>query len=92
MSKKNFKKLLTDTYVSDRVSISEDDAIKELTNASFTIRQILSEKEDDEPLQEAKMIVKDMNAGYNSAVKYEKAKVEFLLEKIEEARTLKALA
>ena len=89
---KKFKKILTDTYVSDRVNIDEDKAIEELTNAEFTIRQVLADKEEDDELQTAKVIVKDMSAGYNSAVKYEKAKIEFLLEKIEEVRLLKTLA
>ena len=90
--KKDFKKILSDTYVNDRNNITEEEAVKELTNASFIIRQILKEKEEDTALEEAKLAVKDLNAGYNSAIKFEKAKIEFLLEKIEEARALKAIS
>ena len=86
MAKQDFKKLLTDTYVSDRIQITEDEAIKELTDANFAVKQINREKEEDEELQSAKEIVKDMNAGYNSASKFEKAKIDFLLGKIEETR------
>lgn len=88
---KNFKKILTDTYVSDRVRITEDEAIKELTNSEFVIKQLNHDKEEDEELQAAKAIAKDLNAGYTAAVKYEKAKIDFLLEKIEEQRILKNL-
>jgi len=89
---KKYKKTLTDTYVSDRISITEDEAVKEITDSEFTIRQLLSDKSEDQELESAKIIAKDLNAGYTSAVNYEKAKIEFLLEKVEESRMLKKLA
>lgn len=90
MSKKtNWEKVLTESYVSSKVDISEGDAEKELITAEFAIKQLLHEKESDEQLTAAKEIVKDLNAGYSSAVKYEKAKIEFLLEKIENLRIAK---
>ena len=88
---KQFKKILTDTYVSDRASITEDEAIRELTDSEFVIKQLLNEKDEDEELQAAKVIAKDLNAGYTSAIKYEKAKIDFLLNKIEDARLLAQL-
>jgi len=89
MSSPKYEKLLTDTYVSDRIHISEDDAVKELTECSFEIRKTLKDKEEDTELNSAKIIVKDLSAGYTAAINYEKAKIDFLLEKIEEARAAK---
>lgn len=85
------KKELSDVYVSSRVNISEDQAVKELTEAEFAMKHILDEKDNDEHLQSAKNIVKDLNAGYSSAIKHEKAKIDFLLKKIEEARAIKSI-
>lgn len=90
MAKKtNWEKVLTESYVASKVDISETDAEKELITAEFAIKQLLHEKENDQQLTAAKEIVKDLNAGYSSAMKYEKAKIEFLLEKIENLRIAK---
>ena len=51
---------------------------------------MLEEKEGHTELQAAKEIVKDLNAGFSSAIKYEKAKIEFLLEQIEARRNAAA--
>lgn len=91
MAKKtNWEKVLTESYVASKVDISETDAEKELITAEFAIKQLLHEKENDQQLTAAREIVKDLNAGYSSAMKYEKAKIEFLLEKIEAIRVAKA--
>ena len=90
MSKKtNWEKVLTESYVASKLDISEADAEKELITAEFAIKQLLHEKDEDQQLNAAKEIVKDLNAGYSYAVKYEKAKIEFLLEKIEGIRIAK---
>lgn len=85
------QKLLSDTYVSDRINVSEDDAIKELVDCTMTIASTLREKKEDEQLESARSIVKDLSSGYNSVIKHEKAKIEFLLGKIEEARLLASI-
>lgn len=90
MSSPKYEKLLTDTYVSDRIHITEDEATKELTECSFVIKNTLKDKEADTELNSAKVIVKDLSAGYTAAINYEKAKIDFLLEKIEEARLAKS--
>lgn len=90
MAKKtNWEKVLTESYVASKIGISETDAEKELITAEFAVKEILNEKEGDNQLSAAKEIVKDLNAGYSSAIKYEKAKIEFLLEKIEDLRLAK---
>ena len=90
MSKKNWEKVLSDSFVSNNIDLSEEDAKTKLIESQFAIKQITYEKETDEQLNAAKEICKELNAGYNSAVKHEKAKIEFLLEVIEKKRIAKA--
>ena len=84
--KTNWEKVLTESYVSNRKNLTEEDAEKELVQAEFEIKNILHEKDNNQQLQAAKEIVKDLVSGFGSAVKYEKAKIEFLLEQIENIR------
>lgn len=88
MSKK-WEKILSETFVSNNINLSEEEAKTKLIDAQFQAKSILNDKEDDSQLNAAKEIVKDLNAGYNSALAVEKAKIEFLLEVIEKRRALK---
>lgn len=90
MSKVKWEKVLTEAWVSQNLGLSEEEAKTKLIESQFEIRAALQEKDNDEQLNAAKEIVKDLNAGYSSAVKYEKAKIEFLLEQIEARRAAKA--
>lgn len=90
MSKKKWEKVLSDSFVSNNKDISEEEAKNRLIQSQFAIKQINYEKESDDQLNAAKEIVKELNAGYNSAVKHEKAKIEFLLEVIEAKRIANA--
>lgn len=90
MAKKTkWEKVLTESYVASKLDITESEAEKELITSEFAIKQLTHEKEEDQQLTAAKEIVKDLNAGYSSAAKYEKAKIEFLLERIEGLRYAK---
>ena len=90
MAKTKWEKVLTDSWVSQHKGISEEEAKARLIECEFEIRAALAEKEEDAQLNAAKEVVKDLNAGYSSAIKYEKAKIEFLLEQIEARRFAKA--
>lgn len=90
MSKSNWEKVLSDSFVANNKDLTEEEAKNRLIQSQFTIKQINYEKENDEQLNAAKEICKELNAGYNSAVKHEKAKIEFLLEIIEGKRAAKA--
>lgn len=90
MAKVNWEKVLSEAWVSQHNSISEADAEAKIIECEFEIRAALAEKENDDQLNAAKEIVKDLNAGYSSAIKYEKAKIEFLLEQIEARRAAEA--
>lgn len=92
MSKKNWEKVLSDSFVSNNKDLTEEDAKTKLIESQFAIKHLIGEKEDDDQLNAAKEIVKELNAGYNAATKHEKAKIEFLLEVIESRRIAKANA
>lgn len=85
-SEKKWAKILSDTYVSTNINLTEEEASKKLIEAQFAIKQIGEEREEDEQLSSAREIVKELGAGYSAASKHEKAKVEFLLEVIEGRR------
>ena len=86
MSKVKWEKVLTESWVNQNSSLSEEDAKVKLIESEFEIRNALQEKEGHDQLNAAKEVVKDLNAGFSSAIKYEKAKIEFLLEQIEARR------
>lgn len=86
MSKKNWEKVLSDSFVANNKDLTEEEAKNRLIQSQFAIKEINFEKENDAQLNAAKEIVKDLNAGYGSAIKHEKAKIEFLLEVIENSR------
>jgi hypothetical protein len=88
MSKK-WEKVLSDTFVSNNLNLSEAEAEKALIDAQFQIKDLIAEKDEDQQLNAAREIVKDLNAGYNSVIAMEKAKIEFLLEVIEKRRAIK---
>ena len=84
MGKKN--KVLSSSFVENHQDIAEDEAMEKITQCELTIRDLTEEKKNDDKLNAAKQIVKDLNNGYNSALNYEKAKIQFLLEQIEKIR------
>lgn len=84
--KKNWEKTLSESFVANNRDLSEDEAKSKLIESQFAIKQINYEKDNDQQLTSAQEIVKDLKAGYSSATKYEKAKIEFLLEVIESRR------
>ena len=89
MSDKNiWSKILTESWVNNNRNLTEVEATAELLRSQFAIKDTLHEKDEDQKLAAAKEIVSDLNAGYSSVVKYEKAKIEFLLELIESQRSL----
>lgn len=78
------KKTLSKSFVDNHEDINEDAAGSMIVDSTKKIREIEQEREADEKLTAAKQIVKDINSAYTSAIKYERAKINFLLEKISE--------
>jgi hypothetical protein len=84
--KNSWDKVLTESWVANSRTLTEEDAEKQIVGIEFEIKQILHDKEENQELKAAKEILKDLNAGFSCALKYEKAKIEFLLEHIENIR------
>lgn len=78
------KKVLSKSFVENHESVTEDQAADLIVQSELQIRSLEEERSQDDKFNAAKQIVKDLGAGYSSAIKYEKAKISFLLEKIEE--------
>jgi len=75
---------LNQSFVDNAESLNEDEAMALLVESEQKIRQIKEERNADERLTAAKNIAKELGAGYNSALNYEKSKINFLLDKIKE--------
>lgn len=78
------KKVLSQSFVDNHDDVNEDDANALIIKSLQVIKELETERDDNEQLRAAKQIAKDMNAGYSNAIKYEKAKISFLLEKLAE--------
>ena len=80
-------KVLSQSFVDNHAEINEDEAANLIVKSSQLIKQLADEMKNDDKLNAAKQIVADFRAGYTSAIKHEKAKIDFLLGKIEEIQT-----
>lgn len=87
MKANSAKKVLSKSFVDNHEAVDEDTAGALIVQSEQKIREIEEEKEANEQLMAAKQIVKDFNSAYSSAVKYERAKIRFLLEKISEIQS-----
>ena len=81
---KNARKVLGNAFVENNEDVNEDVAAELIVRAEQKIKEIEEERAADERLAAARNIVKDLNGSYTSAIKYEKAKINFLLDKIAE--------
>lgn len=78
------KKILSESFVENHSEVAEDEAQVLVIKSLQKIKGLEEEQADDDKLVAASQIVKDLKAGYGSAIQYEKAKISFLLDKIEE--------
>lgn len=78
------KKILSQTFLEDNENVNEDEAAHLIVKAEQTIKGLTEEMQADERLNAAQQVVKDLKSGYSNAIKYEQAKVQYLLAKIEE--------
>lgn len=77
-------KILSQSFIDNHAEITEDDASALIVKCEQQIRELKDEMSADPKLIAARQIVKDLSAGYNGAVRHEKAKIAFMLDKIEE--------
>ena len=78
------KKILGSTFVEDHDNINEDSAAYLVVKANQIIKELQEEMDQHEELQAAIQVVKDLKSGYTNAIRYEQAKIHYLLEKIKE--------
>lgn len=78
------KKILSSTFLEDNDRVSEDEAASLIVKSEQQIKALREEMTADEQLQAAAQVKKDLESGYKSAMKYEEAKIQYLLGKIEE--------
>ena len=78
------KKILSQSFLDNHDEVNEDDAAHLIVKAEQEIKGLIEEKASDDNLNAARLVVKELSDGYNSAIKYEQAKIQFLLAKIEE--------
>lgn len=78
------KKILSSAFLENHENINEDDAAALIVKAEQQIKALSEEMSADDKLNAAKQVVKDLQSGYNNAIKYEQAKIQYLLARIEE--------
>ena len=78
------RKILSQTFVENNKDVTADEARNMIIKAEQKLRLLTDEMNNDAKLQAAKQVVKDISTGYTSAIKYEYAKISFLLDKLEE--------
>lgn len=81
------KKVLSKSFVDNHENVTEDVAADLIVKAEMKVKEIKEERKADGKLEQAKQIVKDLNSAYTSAIRYEQAKIDFLLEKITEIQS-----
>ena len=88
----NVGKILSSSFMENNKDINEDEAMAKITQSELEIKAILDEKKNDDKLEAARDICKQLSLGYNASLKMEKAKIQFLLERIESLRDQQAIA
>jgi hypothetical protein len=81
------KKILSSTFLEDNKDVSEDEAATLIVKAEQKIRDLQLEMEGDENLQAAIQVKKDLESGYKSVIAVEKAKIQYLLSRIDEIQS-----
>jgi hypothetical protein len=80
------KKILGSTFVKENENLSEDEAAFMIVRSEQVIKDLDEEMANHEELQAAMQVVKDLKAGYINSINFERAKIRYLLERIQEIR------
>ena len=78
------KKVLNQAFLDNVSDIAEDEAGNLIVKSEQKLRDLRNEMDNDEDLSSAVQVVKDMKTAYTSVIKYEEAKIQHLLEKIDD--------
>ncbi len=79
------RSVLSQTFIDSCAELTEEQVADMVVKAEQRIKEIKHEQECDEKLSAAKSIIKDLNSGYSSVIKHERARIDFLLGKLEES-------
>lgn len=79
--------ILSETFIENHKEVNEDEAAQLIVRSEMKIRALEEEKSMDEDLASAIEIAKQLKGAYTDAVKYERAKIDYLLKKIDEIRS-----
>ena len=78
-----YLKKLPETFVETAESMKEEDIRKQIVQCEGNISTVEKAKEDDEKLNGAKSLVKDLAAPYNETKACENAKIRYLIYVLE---------
>lgn len=78
------RKILSESFLKDNEDINEDKAMELIVKAEMQIKDLEEQRDADDQLNAAKQITKDLSSGYSSAMRYEKAKIQYLIARIRE--------
>ena len=84
MSASKAKSILSKTWLENLKDLGEDQAAALIVKSEMKIKELKEEQANDDKLNAAKSIVKDLNAGYKSIIDMEAARIAYLLDKITE--------
>jgi hypothetical protein len=76
------KKILSQAFLENNDNVNEDEAAALVVKSELQIKALREEMTSDERLAAAVQITKDLKSGYGNAIKYEEAKIQYLLAKI----------
>ena len=78
------KKVLSETFLEDCNDFDQQEIANRIVEAEQVKKDLSIEMDNHEELQAAKQIVKDLSSSFKTAIKYEEAKIQYLLAKLEE--------
>lgn len=87
VNKGTAKNILSRAFVDANEEITEDDALTKIYDSLEIVRELKDTQKNDDKLNAASQICKDLKAGYSSAIKNEEAKIGFLRDKVTEIRS-----
>jgi len=78
------RSILSKSFIENIKDINVDQASEMIIKAEIKIKELKEEQANDEKLNAAKQIVTDLNAGYNSVIRMEQSKIQYLIEQIQD--------
>lgn len=78
------EEVLSKSFVDNVKDLTQEELQELVVQCEKTVRKLKLEKKNDDRLNAAKDLVKDLGGAYTSAISYEDAKKSFLMDRIEE--------